>query len=68
VSLENELSTFASYEDRYTSKTFTRAQLWKAYRLAQFAGAEILQSITGKNMLALVVRSPIFLDDVPLQR
>jgi hypothetical protein len=36
--------------------------------LAQFAGAEILRSITGKNLLALVVRSPIFLDDVPLQR
>jgi hypothetical protein len=63
--LQSDLDAFAPYEDRYTSKTYTRAQLWKAYRLAQFATAEVLRSITERNLLAVVVRSPIFIDSAP---
>lgn len=60
---QEDLGAFAPYEDRYTSNQYNRSQLWKAYRVAQFVAAEVLRSITGRNMLASVLRDPIFLDN-----
>lgn len=63
--VQNQLDAFAPYDDRYTSKTYTQAQLWRAYRLAQFTAAEVHRSIGGKNILSVVLRDPIFSDDAP---
>lgn len=57
---QRDLDAFAPYEDRYTSSQYGRPQLWRAYRLAQFVAAEVHRSISGKNMLAVVLRDPIF--------
>jgi hypothetical protein len=60
---QEDLDAFAPYEDRYSSKKFARMQLWRAYRIAQFTAAEVLRSISGRNMLAVVLRDPIFFDN-----
>jgi len=54
------LSAFAPYEDRYSAKTYTRPELWRAYRLAQFAAAEVFRSITGRNQRAAVRTHAVF--------
>lgn len=58
-----DLDAFAPYEDRYSSNKYSREQLWRAYRVAQFVAGEVLRSITGRNMLAIVLRDPAFRDD-----
>jgi hypothetical protein len=54
------LDAFAPYDDRYSSTTYTRPHLWRAYRLAQFTAAEVLRSMTGRNQRAAVERNPVF--------
>jgi len=65
LAMQHELDSFAPYDDRYTSKKYTHPQLWRAYRSAQFTAAEVLRSISGKNLLAVVLRNPIFSEDAP---
>ena len=55
-----DLGAFAPYDDRYSSTTYTRPQLWRAYRLSQFTAAEVLRTITGRNLRAAVQCDPIF--------
>ncbi len=57
--LANDLKAFAPYDDRYTSTVYSRSDLWRAYRVAQFTAAEVLRTITGKSHRAVVVsRAP----------
>jgi hypothetical protein len=62
VEVQKDLDAFAPYEDRYTSSTYTRPQLWRAYRLAQYTTAEVLRTITGRNQRAAVRCHPVFND------
>jgi hypothetical protein len=63
VGVQHRLTAFAPYEDRYSSNSYSRLELWKAYRLAQFTAAEVLRSISGSNLLSMVLRDPIFNDN-----
>jgi hypothetical protein len=59
--VENHLlDAFAPYADRYTSKSYSRAELWSAYRLAQSVAAEVLRAITGVNQLSRILTNPLF--------
>ncbi len=60
LEVDNDLGAFAPCEGRYASTTYTRSQLWNAYRLAQFTAAEVLRSITGRNQRAKVQCHPVF--------
>jgi hypothetical protein len=50
--MEQQLDAFAPYSARYTDRVFSRPELWRAYRVAQFAAAELMRSITGRNVRA----------------
>lgn len=63
VLAQADLDAFAPYDERYSSNTYSHERLWRAYRIAQFVAAEVLRSITGRNMLAVVSRNPVFLDN-----
>lgn len=58
--VQNHLDVFAPYADRYTSKAYSRTELWHAYRLAQSVAAEVLRAITGVNQLSQILASPLF--------
>lgn len=57
ISIENQLGTFAPYQDQYSSRSFSRDELWHAYRLAQFAAAELARAVSGRNLRAVVQES-----------
>jgi hypothetical protein len=52
--MAGQLDAFAPYADRYSGRVFSRAELWRAYRLAQFAAGEVMRSVTGRNQRASV--------------
>lgn len=60
MELATKLDAFAPYDDRYASTTYTRPQLWRVYRSAQFTAAEMLRSITGRNQRASIQNHPVF--------
>lgn len=43
ATLQAHVKTFASYSDRYTDMCYGRADLWNAYRFAQFAAAALMR-------------------------
>src|SRR5579872_6205358 len=57
ISIENQLDAFAPYQDQYSGRSFTRDELWHAYRLAQFAAAELARAISGRNQRAVIHKS-----------
>lgn len=57
ISIENQLGTFAPYQDQYSSRSFSRDELWHAYRLAQFAAAELARAVSGRNLRVVVQES-----------
>lgn len=50
-----QVGSFAAYSDRYSRREYSRDELWRAYRLAQFAAAEVIRSMTGRNQRAVVL-------------
>jgi HEPN domain-containing protein len=60
VEVQKRLDVFAPYEDRYTSNSYTRLELWNAYRLGQSVAAEVVRVITGVNQLSVILQSPVF--------
>lgn len=57
ISIENQLDAFAPYQDQYSGRVFSRDELWHAYRLAQFAAAELVRAISGRNQRAVIQES-----------
>lgn len=49
-----ELSAFVPHSDRYSGRVFPSHELWQVYRIAQFTAAELIRSITGRNLITLV--------------
>jgi hypothetical protein len=60
AAVANNLNVFAPYAARYTGTKYSRQELWQAYRLAQFAAAEVVRSITGRNERAVIQSHPPF--------
>jgi hypothetical protein len=47
--LEMRLDIFPPISDRYEAREYERQQLWDAYKIAQFTGAEFVRTLTGRN-------------------
>jgi len=62
MDVANKLDVFAPYDSRYSSTSYTRPQLWRAYQLCQFTAAEMVRSITGRNQRSTVQSLPVFSD------
>jgi hypothetical protein len=52
--LFTRLDTFPPVSDRYEAKEYGKQQLWLAYKLAQFTGAEFVRTLTGRNLRAQI--------------
>lgn len=52
ASIRDQIGIFPLHLNHYTGQTFSPVDLWRAYRLAQFAAAELTRSVTGQNQRA----------------
>jgi len=52
VSLQSRIVVFAPYRERYSSRQYSRSELWEAYRCAQIAASSLVRALTPYNQRA----------------